>query len=183
MGPHSFKCGKKSPPRRISTGANWLQWGRTLSSAESPPFSAFGRSIGRFNGAALFQVRKVEVVLASPDAITQASMGPHSFKCGKLCSPENQAPRRRGASMGPHSFKCGKPNFLGNSTISPQKASMGPHSFKCGKVRLGRRLRRPAQFASMGPHSFKCGKASLVELVGKVTPEASMGPHSFKCGK
>ena len=82
MGPHSFKCGK--PTRRTTAASarfhfngaalfqvrkassDWrsmhgkqeLQWGRTLSSAESfcsPPnrFSEF-----HFNGAALFQVRK-----------------------------------------------------------------------------------------------------------------------------
>ena len=84
MGPHSFKCGSyvsniifKKKMRGLQWGRtlssaevrtafpsqeNWctLQWGRTLSSAEvtcaeiSPP-----RLFACFNGAALFQVRKL----------------------------------------------------------------------------------------------------------------------------
>ena len=59
MGPHSFKCGKFDPPFRHFGDICVLQWGRTLSSAESlrvqPIRIAFSTG---FNGAALFQVRK-----------------------------------------------------------------------------------------------------------------------------
>ena len=59
MGPHFFKCGKFS---QISGGGGekkMLQWGRTFSSAEREFIdeSNYGQ-FGRFNGAALFQVRK-----------------------------------------------------------------------------------------------------------------------------
>ena len=36
-----------------------------------------------FNGAALFQVRKAKEILECNDYLVDASMGPHSFKCGK----------------------------------------------------------------------------------------------------
>ena len=85
MGPHFFKCGKcprpqplHPRPRRLQWGRTFssaesrqsavrqplrekaLQWGRTFSSAESPFSESNDISIlSRFNGAALFQVRKV----------------------------------------------------------------------------------------------------------------------------
>ena len=61
MGPHFFKCGKKSNP---------------LCSMDC------GKG---FNGAALFQVRKVFADLYLRNGKFSASMGPHFFKCGKLC--------------------------------------------------------------------------------------------------
>ena len=111
-----------------------LQWGRTLSSAERRHPSA-ARCVGE-----------------------KASMGPHSFKCGKemtststvpmcprlqwgrtLSSAESSRAAHRQtasdeASMGPHSFKCGKQIVSGALTLAPADASMGPHSFKCGKL-------------------------------------------------
>ena len=83
MGPHSFKCGSKDSRIRDAHFCPGLQWGRTLSSAEvlswrkkrwrKPPLQ-WGRTLSsaevidpernnqrrskRFNGAALFQVRK-----------------------------------------------------------------------------------------------------------------------------
>ena len=59
MGPHSFKCGKFIESMSKIPGREWLQWGRTLSSAESSRPPGGNRRSG------------------------QASMGPHSFKCGK----------------------------------------------------------------------------------------------------
>ena len=84
MGPHSFKCGKGGrlpvgffSSRQLQWGRTLssaeslddvaqdtinnrvLQWGRTLSSAESHHLQRNGNSAGEcFNGAALFQVRK-----------------------------------------------------------------------------------------------------------------------------
>ena len=59
MGPHSFKCGKLGLDDGGQTAIQKLQWGRTLSSAESRRFVHFdARKKISFNGAALFQVRK-----------------------------------------------------------------------------------------------------------------------------
>ena len=62
MGPHFFKCGKNVDDGFGDENPDMLQWGRTFSSAES---LSWGRTLqplicARFNGAALFQVRKVE---------------------------------------------------------------------------------------------------------------------------
>ena len=62
-----------------------LQWGRTLSSAESSGGSVASKWVALgFNGAALFQVRKVGVSGSVVNRCLYASMGPHSFKCGKF---------------------------------------------------------------------------------------------------
>ena len=59
MGPHFFKCGKSK-------------------SSESKVFAR-----RRFNGAALFQVRKGVIPFFVHFMTVFASMGPHFFKCGK----------------------------------------------------------------------------------------------------
>ena len=191
----------------ISRRAPVLQWGRTLSSAERSAIRPVPvRLHYRFNGAALFQVRKEERGEGGKTARPMASMGPHSFKCGKCISTASSARRLTRASMGPHSFKCGKPNrkvrrkrqnlplqwgrTLSSAESSKQNsriirnslASMGPHSFKCGKKTISVLHCRTMNGASMGPHSFKCGKCRL-RPEWKADRKASMGPHSFKCGK
>ena len=85
-----------------------LQWGRTFSSAErkiqsgkptgrrkasmGPHFFKCGKMLripcvyrfpARFNGAALFQVRKAVMLGPVVPGWRRASMGPHFFKCGK----------------------------------------------------------------------------------------------------
>ena len=83
MGPHFFKCGKNSSSSSFSAGE---------CSSMGPHFFKCGKR-GRevvaraffplFNGAALFQVRKVEIQTAPSIACDFSSMGPHFFKCGK----------------------------------------------------------------------------------------------------
>ncbi len=136
MGPHSFKCGKQTIEARIwslrrcfngaalfqvrkaknlTTSRNddmVLQWGRTLSSAE--------RTVNREPG---------------PTTV-RASMGPHSFKCGKFTPKQYQALTELLLQWG---------RTLSSAESLDQRwivafattASMGPHSFKCGKVPSG----------------------------------------------
>ncbi len=84
MGPHSFKCGKKELGWVASSRHQLLQWGRTLSSAES--------RVGRLSCGAqarrLQWGRTLSSAERAPRVILrlmsyEASMGPHSFKCGK----------------------------------------------------------------------------------------------------
>ena len=207
-----------------------------------------------FNGAALFQVRKAQYI-RTPRAREAALQWGRTLSSAEsfgaaLCFPLNAL-----ASMGPHSFKCGKRRLRRQRAGILLRASMGPHSFKCGKLvgapqrrrgallqwgrtlssaeRLKRRGEEPElSAASMGPHSFKCGKQkwnesrhiyvqtlqwgrtlssaeswrdanrpdSILRLLqwGRTlssaervryqphfgtAEQASMGPHSFKCGK
>ena len=57
----------------------------------------------RFNGAALFQVRKGERDDGHRRRLRRASMGPHFFKCGKCCRPiigaKNSIPGFNGAAL------------------------------------------------------------------------------------
>ena len=132
MGPHFFKCGKRTPPscmRRIVSCFN----GAALFQVRKVRIGRkrLTRYLG-FNGAALFQVRKAGErgrkpadkqklqwgrTFSSAESDkrprrhlwrNQASMGPHFFKCGKCWTDFYVEMRRLSASMGPHFFKCGK---------------------------------------------------------------------------
>ena len=174
MGPHSFKCGKRNPGQ--DSGADHgsfngaalfqvrkvevidasgfftprLQWGRTLSSAESIGTARPGRALtARFNGAALFQVRKAYHC----NEVSRACL---ALQWGRtLSSAESDSLRfkvavQEVASMGPHSFKCGKlPNDIRRSGFSV-RASMGPHSFKCGKRGISKNLFRTRMLLQWG---------------------------------
>ena len=60
MGPHFFKCGKLGHESNHCGQRRRLQWGRTFSSAENTRDRMNTTSnTPRFNGAALFQVRKI----------------------------------------------------------------------------------------------------------------------------
>ncbi len=114
---------------RISCG---LQWGRTLSSAESPP--RYLRSLRlkiSFNGAALFQVRKEPQQLdkSSPSSRFNGAALFQVRKAWQLQHFPGVSGRFNGAAL----FQVRK----GKESRFPQRfplpASMGPHSFKCGK--------------------------------------------------
>ncbi len=128
MGPHFFKCG--------SAGSQLC-----------------GRSIlGSFNGAALFQVRKF-APLSAVTSFTELQWG-RTFSSAEVAQEKKRFASE--ASMGPHFFKCGSERFT--DSVAEQSASMGPHFFKCGSIlRPGKKYSCISGFASMGPHFFKCG--------------------------
>ena len=61
-----------------------------------------------FNGAALFQVRKVVCQRADLPEPPGRFNGAALFQVRKVQAPQKEALLHGGASMGPHSFKCGK---------------------------------------------------------------------------
>ncbi len=85
MGPHSFKCGKVSLSHIFESYFQLLQWGRTLSSAERAANEnlkgtfADGLQWGRTLSSAESQKSRRSYRVGA----WGASMGPHSFKCGK----------------------------------------------------------------------------------------------------
>ena len=132
MGPHFFKCGKP--------GNHWRVPDDNMS----------------FNGAALFQVRKV-IPAAFPFFAKQSFNGAALFQVRKeISKPLWSAWRFRfnGAAL----FQVRKEVDLVDRLLELAIASMGPHFFKCGKQTGGRLLARQVDSASMGPHFFKCGK-------------------------
>ena len=132
-----------------------------------------------FNGAALFQVRKLDGFIGEAERQSIASMGPHFFKCGNKQSKRIRcaADRRfNGAAL----FQVRKRACQRRLSGFIRHASMGPHFFKCGnKTRSSLGWQRVG--ASMGPHFFKCGNVCSC-LKNVLWKTASMGPHFFKCG-
>ena len=205
MGPHSFKCGKaRLPPPNINkkqsfNGAALFQVRKDKPHPEKPT-SLFG-----FNGAALFQVRKAN----NPDLPISAGWmlqwGRTLSSAERPCKSQRESGQML-ASMGPHSFKCGKRVRRAHQTLYCTGFN-GAALFQVRKGRDSAKSVSPIQIASMGPHSFKCGKdlpsiwfssrrscfngaalfqvrkASLFSLFSWFLLGASMGPHSFKCGK
>ena len=164
----------------LDLGSDGLQWGRTFSSAET----GFSRNAGSGN--------------------TDASMGPHFFKCGNPPTRRRKSTRLtsfNGAAL----FQVRKQKLAkvrreksrqlqwgrtfssaetpsGEQMTPPAKAaSMGPHFFKCGnQFKLSSVT--AIELASMGPHFFKCGNVHMKKWSHRRKRAASMGPHFFKCG-
>ena len=183
-----FQVRKLGPPIIVAFGSGLLQWGRTFSSAETthsglragrvalasmgPHFFKCGNAcflrflwyaIYCFNGAALFQVRKLRHLNYNENSFKCCFNGAALFQVRKLMKRTPSTSITSVASMGPHFFKCGN-----QSSAAPVKqrgkASMGPHFFKCGNFFF--RLRTPPENrASMGPHFFKCGNNGLRALI------------------
>ena len=181
MGPHSFKCGK-SIPSILTTTSFKLFNGAALFQVRKGDNLAFIIPIAiDFNGAALFQVRKAPCRRRLSRRRLATSMGPHSFKCGKLppLSPEFVWDA---TSMGPHSFKCGKLDCLDSLLASPAALQWG-RTLSSAESRLWIQgyARQWSDFN--GAALFQVRKAwRRMKTKGKAN-NPSMGPHSFKCGK
>ena len=161
MGPHSFKCGKVPRDRTGSTNPAWLQWGRTLSSAESRrQFQRLQRSSMLLQWGRTLSSAERKQPRQPCLQIPPASMGPHSFKCGKLKSTVNSTGLSCNASMGPHSFKCGKQTRHTRRDRRTRELQWG-RTLSSAERSQSKTDRRIARLASMGPHSFKCGKNEL----------------------
>ena len=85
-----------------------LQWGRTLSSAERSRKRGFlGLSGPSFNGAALFQVRKAKKLRMMLLIVRKLQWG-RTLSSAESKRIDAEEAAEAAASMGPHSFKCGK---------------------------------------------------------------------------
>ena len=92
-----------------------------------------------------------------------ASMGPHSFKCGKH-NRLNSNPYNRAASMGPHSFKCGKRVFNGME-LRVFNGFNGAALFQVRKVSSRRRQGGADDKRFNGAALFQVRKESLIALL------------------
>ena len=152
-----FQVRKVPTPCKFLVRALRLQWGRTLSSAESWTFREFiFIFLKYFNGAALFQVRKASLRRESQAKPSQTSMGPHSFKCGKL-------------SLGKLVAKNEGKLQWGRTLSSAERAVRRNDRVADGELQWGRTLSSAERCPYPGSPSF--------------VQSTSMGPHSFKCGK
>ena len=137
MGPHSFKCGSimicpvNEKGRDASMGPHSFKCGSCFSIFIPCLF------VLCFNGAALFQVRKLAPPAESPtqraelqwgrtlssaevrgyihhnDLPAECFNGAALFQVRKSPNRQTASQRSSGASMGPHSFKCGSEDFEG----------------------------------------------------------------------
>ena len=154
MGPTSFNVGDSRTPA-ASVNSRPLQWGRRLSTSETPTYPPYRGGVrSGFNGADVFQRRR-------PASLATCSMVFSS------------------ASMGPTSFNVGDGNRI-NFTDGGNKASMGPTSFNVGDI-LGEYSFFILYCASMGPTSFNVGDEGTTQETIKAIC-ASMGPTSFNVG-
>ena len=85
-----------------------------------------------FNGAALFQVRKVAEEVKEGKKSLHASMGPHFFKCGKRPAAACTAAKKALLQWG-RTFSSAESAGACGCDLAEAGASMGPHFFKCGK--------------------------------------------------
>ena len=157
MGPHFFKCGKEHGLEKQTRWHSSLQWGRTFSSAE--------RSVGLtrmalpplfFNGAALFQVRKVGAPLLARLRVIFLQWG-RTFSSAESRSKRSKRRRLGRSSMGPHFFKCGK-HSQAHRTCQAHVVFNGAALFQVRKVSGPTPTTARGTRSSMGPHFFKCGK-------------------------
>ena len=133
MGPRSFERGDLARLQKLGRKVLTLQWGRALSSAETPDRAqAQWSDLRSFNGAALFRARR-------PQAGNSSRCSNPSLQWGRaLSSAETQVDLFTTTdlvipSMGPRSFERGDLTdswFRGAYKIP----SMGPRSFERGDV-------------------------------------------------
>ena len=159
-----------------------------------------------FNGAALFQVRKVDLPTCQRVFALPCFNGAALFQVRKGARLGSASQIRGWASMGPHSFKCGKnrlePAWLGKEVklqwgrtlssaerITSKRASGSLiTSLQWGRTLSSAESKRASQTfngvwsASMGPHSFKCGKLYR-QSVFKETKESFNGAALFQVRK
>ena len=132
MGPHFFKCGKE---------------GVGISNK---------RPLLRFNGAALFQVRKVFLASLKRWQGNKLQWG-RTFSSAErkavLATMEESPSGFNGAAL--FQVRKGKNN---KKTNSPKSGFNGAALFQVRKAIETNRFEKRKKNASMGPHFFKCGK-------------------------
>ena len=130
MGPHSFKCGSSERRPGVDSRFTCFNGAALFQVRKLPLYFHNSEKNWGFNGAALFQVRKSGISLAG--IFMKAGFnGAALFQVRKYLRRNKSATIIGLASMGPHSFKCGSNNVpIIRKRRGP--ASMGPHSFKCG---------------------------------------------------
>ena len=82
MGPHFFKCGNRKIMQIKNTNFFGFNGAALFQVRKLASPIAAALEIARFNGAALFQVRKPLRRSRNRSFSGWASMGPHFFKCG-----------------------------------------------------------------------------------------------------
>ena len=155
MGPHSFKCGSCAA--------------EPVSSGKKP----------RFNGAALFQVRKSRRFAIDHPNVDQLQWGRTLSSAEVRPLSASRAPACN-ASMGPHSFKCGSVHCL-RLVRTGLPCFNGAALFQVRKSGIIWRV-SPGNSLLQWGRTLSSAEVDDLRLTPKQCNAASMGPHSFKCG-
>ena len=158
MGPHFFKCGKTFCFRSTPCQSMQCFNGAALFQVRKVGVEGSGlhKVYKRFNGAALFQVRK-ERSLYSPTKSLLALQWGRTFSsaesAGRLAYTRPAFPCFNGAAL----FQVRK-DGLQKPERKRRQSFNGAALFQVRKAGGRERLLRERARASMGPHFFKCGK-------------------------
>ena len=203
-----FQVRKEKLSTSQQTLSALLQWGRTFSSAESrnkddnhfvaslasmgPHFFKCGKCghclaplerLLRFNGAALFQVRKVLPLGEYNPTGLKASMGPHFFKCGKWQFKSEyhaSGPCFNGAAL----FQVRKVTTICLSgRRSPALLQWGRTFSSAESWQIARCQRNEVKARLQWGRTFSSAERQEQRVHAAEQKVASMGPHFFKCGK
>ena len=161
MGPHSFKCGSYAKPAHqtsiteASMGPHSFKCGSLIRTYLS--FFNFNR----FNGAALFQVRKFQSGRPSGDRAQKLQWG-RTLSSAEVsawqCPPATPTWPQWGRTLssaevcGPQTGETRAQRLQWGRTLSSAEVTVNLAGTKMG-IR-----------ASMGPHSFKCGSCPRSDL-------------------
>ncbi len=179
MGPRSFNRGRYISVEGVDFKNLASMGPRSFNRGRSRPADTVGMFSSSFNGASVFQPRKVarRELQAIRPAMLQWGLGLSTEEGGDLVGRILNAVD---ASMGPRSFNRGRLRGAvqgGCGCI----ASMGPRSFNRGRD-CTETAAQNIEGASMGPRSFNRGRVPLLGRPGGDL-QASMGPRSFNRGR
>ena len=181
MGPHFFKCGKEGDNLLRTSGGDRFNGAALFQVRKGIRRLSPARRIRRFNGAALFQVRKVRRDRWTSFRQSIASMGPHFFKCGKskyTPAPTSSARELQWGRTFSSAERWKKGNLCGVLCFCFNGAALF-------QVRKGM---NPAAhvlhvFVLQWGRTFSSAERPPPLNQEATRRSASMGPHFFKCGK
>ena len=155
MGPHFFKCGKRSGLKKednevaASMGPHFFKCGKTRLRDE-----LIFRPDG-FNGAALFQVRKNLLITSFLSLIVPLQWG-RTFSSAEN-RPGTIVPVTRVMLQWGRTFSSAE-NKTESYIMEKLRLLQWGRTFSSAENRKIKMRKRRRRQASMGPHFFKCGK-------------------------
>ena len=134
MGPHFFKCGKNSPALAGRSKLGRFNGAALFQVRKNQQYRFFPHGKPNFNGAALFQVRKNRVMVRRSKT-SLCFNGAALFQVRKKTKGNIMREYTLSLQWG-RTFSSAEKRGDRRHCFRIAKASMGPHFFKCGKTKL-----------------------------------------------
>ena len=156
MGPHFFKCGK--PSGRLTTSGSPARFnGAALFQVRKEVWIGSDlRAVHCFNGAALFQVRKARSY-NFPTTTQRLLQWGRTFSSAERCNFYHIIATLSTCFNGAALFQVRKAARRSERATETRRFN-GAALFQVRKGELEYGTRQDRRHASMGPHFFKCGK-------------------------